>query len=71
MYAERRATHRRVAATTLELTAAANTVTAHFRLVCVFVALEVGTRRIVDWNLTDQPSAAWTIQRLRMLGSGG
>lgn len=46
------------------------TVTARFRLVYVLVALDVGTRRIVHWNVTEHPSAAWTIQQLRMLVPG-
>jgi hypothetical protein len=32
------------------------TVTARFRLVYVFVVLEIGTRRIVHWNVTDHPT---------------
>jgi putative transposase len=30
-------------------------VTATFRLVYVFLVLEIGTRRIVHWNVTEQP----------------
>lgn len=28
-------------------------VTAGFRMLCIFVVLEVGTRRILHWNVTD------------------
>ena len=45
-------------------------VTATFRLVYVFVVLDVGTRRIVHWNATDHPTAAWTAQQFRMVVSG-
>jgi len=40
-------------------------VTARFRVVYVFVVLEVGTRRIVHWNVTEHPTASWTIQQFR------
>jgi hypothetical protein len=36
------------------------TVTVGFRVLYVFVVLEVGTRRIVHWNVTAHPTAAWT-----------
>jgi hypothetical protein len=29
----------------------------------VFVVLEVGTRRIVHWTVTEHPTAEWTIQQ--------
>ena len=45
-------------------------VTATFRLVYVFVVLDVGTRRIIHWNATDHPTAAWTAQQFRMVASG-
>ena len=32
------------------------TVTATFRLLHVFVVLEVGTRRLVHWNVTEHPT---------------
>jgi transposase InsO family protein len=41
------------------------TVTARFRVVSVFVVLDVGTRRIVHWNVTEHPTADWTIQQFR------
>src|SRR5262245_15535789 len=46
------------------------TVTATFRVVYVFVVLEVGTRRIVHWNTTAHPTADWTAQQFRMIISG-
>jgi transposase InsO family protein len=45
-------------------------VTATFRVVYVFVVLEVGTRRIVHWNVTTHPTADWTAQQFRMIVSG-
>ena len=47
-----------------------STVTARFRLVYVLVVLEVGTRRIVHWNVTDHPISAWTIQQCRVVLTG-
>jgi len=38
-------------------------VTATFRLVYVFVIMEVGSRRILHFNATLQPAAAWTLQK--------
>jgi hypothetical protein len=32
--------------------------------------LEVGTRRILHWNLTEHPTAEWTAQQFRMVVSG-
>src|SRR5262245_27644829 len=40
-------------------------ITATFRIVYVFVAMEVGSRRIVHWNTTEHPTAEWTIQQFR------
>ena len=37
-------------------------VSATFRVFYVFVVLDVGTRRIVHWNVTEHPTAAWTAQ---------
>ena len=45
-------------------------VTATFRLFYVFVLLEVGTRRIVHWNVTAHPTAEWTAQQFRMVLPG-
>jgi putative transposase len=41
------------------------TVTAGFRVLYVFVIMEVGTRRIAHFNVTAHPSAEWTLQQLR------
>jgi putative transposase len=46
------------------------TVTAGLRILYVFVVMEVGTRRILHWNVTDHPTAAWTAQQFRMVVSG-
>jgi transposase InsO family protein len=40
-------------------------VTATFRLVYVFVAMEIGSRRILHYNVTEHPTAEWTIQQFR------
>jgi putative transposase len=40
-------------------------VTATFRVLHVFVAMEVGSRQIVHVNVTDHPTAKWTIQQFR------
>ena len=40
-------------------------VTATFRVGYVFVVLEVGTRRIVHWNVTEHPTTAWTVPQFR------
>jgi len=34
------------------------------------VALDVGTRRILHWYVTAHPTADWTAQQFRMIGSG-
>ena len=46
------------------------TVTAGFRMLYVFVVLDVGTRRILHWNVTDHPTAEWTAQQFRMVVTG-
>lgn len=46
------------------------TVTAGFQLLYVFVVLEVGTRRILHWNVTAHPTADWTIQQFRAAITG-
>ena len=46
------------------------TVTARFRLVYVFVVLDVGTRRLVHWNVTAHPTAEWTVQQFRTCVTG-
>jgi putative transposase len=40
-------------------------VTATFRIVYVFVAMEIGSRRILHCNVTPHPSAEWTTQQFR------
>jgi transposase InsO family protein len=40
-------------------------VTACFRLLYVFVVMEVGTRRIAHFNVTAHPPAEWTLQQFR------
>ena len=45
-------------------------VTATFRLVYVFLVLEIGTRRIRHWNTTAHPTAEWTTQQFRSCVTG-
>jgi putative transposase len=40
-------------------------VTATFQRLYVFVVLDISTRRILHWNVTEQPTAEWTIQQFR------
>src|SRR5438309_7471576 len=40
-------------------------VTATFRLLYVLVVIEHRSRRLVHYNVTAHPSAAWTLQQLR------
>jgi transposase InsO family protein len=40
-------------------------VTATFRIVYVFVAMEIGSRRILHTNATANPTADWTVQQFR------
>ena len=44
--------------------------TVRFRLLCVFLVMEVGSRRIAHFNVTAHPNAAWTLQQLREVISG-
>jgi putative transposase len=46
------------------------TVTATFRLVYVFLVLEIGTRRIVHWNVTEHPTSEWSVQQFRSCVTG-
>jgi transposase InsO family protein len=46
------------------------TVTVRFRVLYVFVVLDVGTRRIIHWNVTEHPTANWTIQQCRAAFTG-
>lgn len=45
-------------------------VTATFRLVYVFLVLEIGTRRLLHWNVTKHPTAEWTAQQFRTVLTG-
>lgn len=40
-------------------------VTARFRVLYVFVMMEVGSRRLVHVNVTSHPTAAWALQQFR------
>jgi putative transposase len=40
-------------------------VTANFRILYVFVIMQLGTRRILHSNVTDHPTAEWTLQQFR------
>jgi transposase InsO family protein len=46
------------------------TTTARLRTLYVFVVLDIGTRRIVHWNVTEHPTAAWTVQQFRAIVPG-
>lgn len=45
-------------------------VTALFRVLYVFIVLEVGTRRIAQFNVTAHPTADWTLQQFREVVTG-
>jgi putative transposase len=45
-------------------------VTATFRVLYVLVIMEIGTRRIVHVNVTQHPTALWTLQQFRECVSG-
>jgi putative transposase len=40
-------------------------VTAGFRRLYVFALIDIATRQVVHWNVTDHPTAEWTIQQFR------
>jgi hypothetical protein len=40
-------------------------VTAMFKVLYVFVVVEHATRRILHFNVTEHPTADWTLQQLR------
>jgi putative transposase len=46
------------------------TVTMGFRLLYVFVVIEVGSRRIAHFNVTAHPTAEWTLQQFREIITG-
>ena len=46
-------------------------VTARFHILYVFVVLEIGSRQIVHCNVTEHPTAEWTLQYLREAIPGG
>jgi len=39
--------------------------TARFRILYIFVVMEIGSRRILQCNVTAHPTSEWTIQQLR------
>jgi putative transposase len=45
-------------------------VTISFRVLYVFVIMEVGTRRITHFNVTAHPTAEWTLQQFREVIAG-
>src|SRR5215813_4165698 len=45
-------------------------VTATFRVVYVLLIMEIGTRRILHFNVTKHPTAAWTLQQFRACVAG-
>jgi hypothetical protein len=46
-------------------------VTVRFRVLFVFVVMEVGSRRILHRNVTAHPTADWTLQQFREAIPGG
>jgi putative transposase len=52
------------------LKAASMAVTATFRQVYVFLVLEIRTRGIVHWNITEHPTSDWTAQQFRSFLAG-
>jgi putative transposase len=40
-------------------------VTATFHILYVFIAMEIGSRRIIHSNVTEHPTAEWTLQQFR------
>ena len=41
------------------------TVTANFRMLYVLIIMEIGSRRIIHFNVTDHPTSEWTLQQFR------
>lgn len=46
-------------------------VTVSFRILYVLVIIEIGTWRIVHFNVTDHPTSEWTLQQFREGVQGG
>jgi len=46
-------------------------VTARFRILYVFVIMELGTRKILHHNVSAHPTAEWTVQQFRQALPGG
>ena len=42
-----------------------NVVTVSFRVLYVFVIMEIGTRKMLPFNVTAHPTAEWTLQQFR------
>ena len=40
-----------------------NVVTVSFRVLYVFVIMEIGTRKMLHFNVTAHPTAEWTLQQ--------
>ena len=40
-------------------------VTVGFRILYIFVALKIGSRRLLHFNVTEHPTSEWTLQQLR------
>jgi putative transposase len=40
-------------------------VTVRFQVLCVFLVVEVSSRRILHYNVTVHPTAGWTLQQFR------
>lgn len=40
-------------------------ITVNFRILYVFVAMEIGSRRILHFNVTEHPTGEWTAQQVR------
>ncbi len=40
-------------------------VTVGFRILYISIALEIGSRRLLQFNVTEHPTSQWTLQQLR------
>ena len=40
-------------------------VTVGFRILYLFVALEIGSRRLLHFNVNEHPTSEWTLQQVR------